>query len=516
MRSSLNRTRATVSTTALGVRQASGVDAHQLVHPSARDVLALRSCVRRWGVPSFTRWPLLLRALTHPSVSVWAAHALRVPPPRLAAAALAFVGDRAVALAVAPRRSETLLGNAGFSLAAVNMGIPDLLRCFSGHQNEPATLATTYEAVAGAVYLDGGINATRAFVEKTLLSQGAEIARANMHLGPSVERLRTQIVARHGIGLALEFSVDDSTTLDASITIPANTPTSQVKQHLQKQQPTRRVRLTARCPLGCGANLEAQNQTPVTVADGNGTSSKAAMLDAVQKSWQVFQEIPPAGSNHDHLLENLRRAANMAIDAPPLSQSFELLPSIFGSDPRPLAPSRSSEQRNRARFHLEREWRNRGPLSISAVQACLNKSSLGAGTSHQVPSADHICTEITKVVQDIARDLTSLSGLAAYADVGYRLYYLWMSESAYHALPDGAMIELQTQVLEQDKHRTRMAAILGGTSTTPLPLAARPCGKLMMFVALGIVYQRFGIGVATAWLQGGHQIMNKNETTVIS
>jgi hypothetical protein len=510
MRSSLHSTRAVLSTTALGVRRASEMDAHQLFHPSARDVLELRSCVRRWDVPSFARWPLLLRALTHPSVSAWAANALSVPPPRLAAAALAFVGDRAVALALAPRRSETLVGNAGFSVAAVSMGIPDLLRCFTGHQNEPGTLATTYEAVAGAVYLDGGIKATCAFVGKTLLSQSSDIARANMHLGPSVERLRTQIVARHGIGLALEFCADDTATLNVGLTVPANSATSQIEQHLSKQQPTRRVRLTARRTISSGISREAQNQTPVTVAHGYGTSSKAAMLDAVQKSWQVFQEIPPAASNHEKLLDDLRRAKSMAIDIDPHSQSFELPPSIFSSDPRPLAPSRSSEQRNRARFHLEREWRHRGPLSISAVQACLNKGSLGCDISHRVPSADHLCAEITKVVQIIARDLKSLSGLAAYADVGYRLYWLWMSESAYHALPDGAMVELQNQVIEQDKFRTRMAAILGGTKTNPLALGARPCGKLMMFVALGIVYQRFGIGVATAWLQGGHHILSEN------
>jgi hypothetical protein len=112
-------------------------------------------------------------------------------------------------------------------------------------------------------------------------------------------------------------------------------------------------------------------------------------------------------------------------------------------------------------------------------------------------------------MQTISKDLATLSGLAAYSDVGHRVYWLWMSESAFHAVPAGAVAELQEHVLQQDENRARLASVLGGPSTTPALLAARPCGKLMMFVVLGIVYQRLGIETTVAWLQGAQQLLKE-------
>jgi hypothetical protein len=82
-------------------------------------------------------------------------------------------------------------------------------------------------------------------------------------------------------------------------------------------------------------------------------------------------------------------------------------------------------------------------------------------------------------------------------------------------VPAGAVAELQEHVLRQDENRARLASILGGSCTTLAPLTARPCGKLMMFVVLGIVYQRLGIETTVAWLQGAQQLLKEQSRVIL-
>jgi len=120
---------------------------------------------------------LLERALTHASYA-------HEHPPAAHHDRLAFLGDAVLGLVVAeqviaadpdasvgiltPRRAEVVSSTrlARFALA---LELPPLLRLGrgedrSGGRERESILATTLEAVLGAVYLDGGIDAARAVI----------------------------------------------------------------------------------------------------------------------------------------------------------------------------------------------------------------------------------------------------------------------------------------------------------------------------------------------------------------
>jgi len=120
---------------------------------------------------------LLERALTHASYA-------HEHPPAAHHDRLAFLGDAVLGLVVAeqviaadldasvgiltPRRAEVVSSTrlARFALA---LELPPLLRLGrgedrSGGRERESILATTLEAVLGAVYLDGGIDAARAAI----------------------------------------------------------------------------------------------------------------------------------------------------------------------------------------------------------------------------------------------------------------------------------------------------------------------------------------------------------------
>ena len=52
---------------------------------------------------------------------------------------------------------------------------------FSGGRVRPSIIADAYEAVIGAVYLDGGIEQARAFIKQTLLSEMEQILSEEQH-----------------------------------------------------------------------------------------------------------------------------------------------------------------------------------------------------------------------------------------------------------------------------------------------------------------------------------------------
>jgi ribonuclease III len=120
---------------------------------------------------------LLERALTHASYAY-------EHPPAADHDRLAFLGDAVLGLVVAehviaadpdapvgvltPRRAE-VVSSARLARFALALELPPLLRLGrgedqSGGRERESILATTLEAVLGAVYLDGGIDAARAAI----------------------------------------------------------------------------------------------------------------------------------------------------------------------------------------------------------------------------------------------------------------------------------------------------------------------------------------------------------------
>jgi len=124
---------------------------------------------------------LLERALTHASYA-------HEHPPAANHDRLAFLGDAVLGLVVAehviaadpdapvgvltPRRAE-VVGSARLARFALALELPRLLRLGrgedqSGGRERESILATTLEAVLGAVYLDGGIDAARVAIGRVI------------------------------------------------------------------------------------------------------------------------------------------------------------------------------------------------------------------------------------------------------------------------------------------------------------------------------------------------------------
>ena len=137
---------------------------------------AIAALERRLG-PHFADHALVIRALTHASYA--AEH-----PPAEAQEPLAFVGDAALSLVVAehllaaepaasvgrltPLRASVVADEALAKWAAA-LELGELLRLGRGAEQEggrqtASILATTLEAVLGALYLDAGLPAVRAAV----------------------------------------------------------------------------------------------------------------------------------------------------------------------------------------------------------------------------------------------------------------------------------------------------------------------------------------------------------------
>lgn len=215
---------------ALGITRISQVSVSQVLHATAGDISILNSHLRSWGVSSaFRSYPLLLRALTHPSISNWAERTLDVPKRSLGSKTLELLGDTVVGTSCAQRiltwlttstgaphqgtdevlrwtgsvrkLLPTLVGNRGMAHTARNIGIERLMRweksippsahrrrvdelgveLLTGVQSnvEINALANAFEAVSAAVYLDGGFNPVLSFIDRTLLNDPAYIQRLN-------------------------------------------------------------------------------------------------------------------------------------------------------------------------------------------------------------------------------------------------------------------------------------------------------------------------------------------------
>lgn len=146
----------------------------------------------RFHQPSLLIWALTHRSLayeTNPETS---------PDPAADNEQLEFVGDAVLGLAVAeslfrrfPRSREGELTRLRASLVsrrhlgevAARIRLGDMLRLGrgeeqSGGRQKPALLANALEAVIAALYLDGGLDAARSFIEKHII----EPALPELHL----------------------------------------------------------------------------------------------------------------------------------------------------------------------------------------------------------------------------------------------------------------------------------------------------------------------------------------------
>lgn len=214
---------ATQSRSALGLQRISDIEVSQLLRATSADICRLRSFTEAWNISKFESWPLLLRALTHPSMSNWAERILNLQKHSMGPNALELLGDRVVGVCVAKKVHEwmkegaanrmgfedwalrygvtslmgSLTGNRGMAWVARNVGLEQLMRWEkalppSNHRGrlredgvdvttglqanrEVNGLAAAYESVAAAAYLDGGIEQAEQFVEHTLLDRAKEV-----------------------------------------------------------------------------------------------------------------------------------------------------------------------------------------------------------------------------------------------------------------------------------------------------------------------------------------------------
>jgi ribonuclease-3 len=136
----------------------------------------------------FERPDLLTWALTHRSLA-YETNPETLPDPASDNEQLEFVGDAVLGLAVADslfhrfpgsregeltRLRASLVSRRHLSSVAARIGLGDLLRLGrgeeqSGGRKKPALLANALEAVIAALYLDGGLPAARAFIEKHII-----------------------------------------------------------------------------------------------------------------------------------------------------------------------------------------------------------------------------------------------------------------------------------------------------------------------------------------------------------
>jgi ribonuclease III len=137
---------------------------------------------------SFKNPDLLTWALTHRSLA-YETNPETSPDPRSDNEQLEFVGDAVLGLAVAeslflrfPRSREGELTRLRASLVsrrhlgevAARLNLGELLLLGrgeeqSGGRQKPALLANAIEAIIAALYLDGGLDAARAFIEKHII-----------------------------------------------------------------------------------------------------------------------------------------------------------------------------------------------------------------------------------------------------------------------------------------------------------------------------------------------------------
>jgi dsRNA-specific ribonuclease len=508
---------------ALGIRKLTFLDPGLILEPTKRDILELRGTCKRWGVPAFSSWPLLLRALTHSSVSAWAAKKLRVPPETLSPSQLEFIGDRVIAFAIAPCRSEAMTGNAGFAVAASRMGIQDIFRCAERHQNEQSALANAYEAVAGAVYLDGGMPAAYAFVAKTLLPHAADVAGVNAHLGTYVQLMHAHLAKYHGGSVAMDIV---STASDDAFASSGAEKSILYTARVQLFEVDRNVAIEGTQLAGEGRRRT--RRAPVTLSETWSKSKTGAQLDAVKQAFLIVQRLAHTGKDIDLLFCSvsalkcsIKLSVASATSFATVSDASKPSDDSVSRNPmglRTLPVFRSGVQRNRALETIRREWRDAGPLDVGIVDACLMEGIITSTDlqKYSQPDGSTVCQALADDMILMASSLeTMTTQIPSTFAIGHCFYRLFIAEAAYRKAPNGTVQELQEDMVSEGAERNDLAVAMGGLGRRGRqpPLVAQPCGKIMLFVALGLVYTRFGAGTAAAWLRGGRLRLSSQHAT---
>ena len=187
---------------------------------------------------------LLLQALMHSS---------RIPEraaeePAESNEKLEFLGDAVLELVVSEElvrefpewtegqlsKSRARLVNAtAISLSAQRLGLGKYLRLGRGEEKtggrtKPALLADAYEALIAAIYLDGGLEAARAFVRRTLV-EGAIAGEAERmghtdHKSALQEFLQSRGMAPGAYHVIAESGPDHQKTFRVEVRIAGQTP----------------------------------------------------------------------------------------------------------------------------------------------------------------------------------------------------------------------------------------------------------------------------------------------------
>ncbi|MBS1822617.1 MAG: ribonuclease III [Acidobacteria bacterium] len=150
----------------------------------------------------FKRPELLTWALTHRSLA-YETGPETLPDPRSDNEQLEFVGDAVLGLAVADglfhrfphsregeltRLRASLVSRRHLGAVAARIGLGEMLLLGrgeeqSGGRQKPALLANALEAVIAALYLDGGLEAARAFIERHIVEPSLPDLRGALSAG---------------------------------------------------------------------------------------------------------------------------------------------------------------------------------------------------------------------------------------------------------------------------------------------------------------------------------------------
>lgn len=474
------------------------LDPANLFAPSPLDIRHLRAAVRSWGVSSFSprNYPLLLRALTHPSTSHWAAISAGTSTRPLSHAPLEFLGDRVLSVALCGTHVDTnfldagdddlkikaetasdlalfcaggsrLIGNAGYELVARKVGIDKLVRCHARFMNDRGTMANVYEAVAGAVYVDGGMKAAEAFVETTIAPWVEEVDDANLG-SVALEKLLEKAVGRDGRVEVQEVSEEKVDALGAGEAFGA--------------------RVLLRGSLGKASGSAAGS---VVLAESFGSNKAHASSRALRLA------IGAVGKIRSSAKENAPAKA---------------LLTALG----PMSPQKRNETEWK-HWRIEQAMLQSGSRSVSSLDKSAVDNCMRASGASGPPSGADICELVTSsLVAELNRGPTWARGaIGDSAMLGNFIYRLVLGEAAYCVGPNATREELHRMSCGIDEERKQLVVLMGGRGIRGSYLLRRPFNKLMLYVAIGLVARNCGSTIARAWVDGGLALLVKKRPALL-
>lgn len=439
--------------------------------PTPADKLVLRSAVRSWGVPRFCNWPLLLRALTHTQVSNWAAMRLAVPPASLSPSQLEFLGDRVIGAALVANGHSAvrdIVGNAGLALAARRAGIDRLLRCREGSAESKATLSDAFEAVAGALYLDGGIAAAQSFVETTLMRNEADVRNVNKDFN----RLKIELSAAVKATLG-----PDAVLIGKEYAILNGVVTEDMEGGGAKKYGHRLSvsHVPPRPSLGRHGSRNRADETTI-LADVVAASRLGAMCGSFEEALEQLQrwrdeDATLSKHTEGHYALDLDRANSE-------TGQFALRAVLF------------------ARDSVD------GIVDASFVDRCLRASKEG-------PGANISGAMISATLQTWVASLASREAFREAAEVGHYVLQLCFAEASFRAAPQAPRNVLTTHLESTYANRYEVARCMGGVISSGMDkLVMKVHGRMMIYVAIGVVARTHGFKAALQWAEGGLKVQS--------